>query len=275
MPAFSVSDNLDWNVEQRPIFYPSADGTMTRFEDRVAIVRDDNSQALGIVSSGYETVQNSTLKGMISPLVEEGLLTVENIGHLSNGAKVFIQAKVNQEFQVLGEDYSSYITLLNGHTGNSSVAIGPSTVRVICGNTFAMSYSQIGEKFRHSEGVTERVLDSKAISEYMNSAMQKYSENVEVLAKSRCVSSQFRQFLEETYNKEYDKMRNVEVLNQLFYGGSGNEGQTFYDAFNAVTEFSSNRSRKTAAGRFNYANFGQGNMLNRRAMAVALELASV
>jgi phage/plasmid-like protein (TIGR03299 family) len=275
MPAFSVSDNLDWSVEQRPIFYPGADGSMTRFEDRVAIVRDDNGQALGIVSSGYETVQNSTLKGMVSPLVEEGLLTVENIGHLSNGAKVFIQAKVNQEFRVVGENYNSYITLLNGHTGNSSVAIGPSTVRVVCGNTFAMSYSQIGEKFRHSEGVTERVLDSKAISEYMNSAMRKYSENVEVLAKTRCVSSQFRQFLEETYNKEYDKMRNVEVLNQLFYGGAGNEGQTFYDAFNAVTEFSSNRSRKTSAGRFNYANFGQGNILNRRAMAVALELASV
>jgi phage/plasmid-like protein (TIGR03299 family) len=275
MPAFSVSDDLSWNVEQRPLFYASATGELTRFEGRVAIVRDDNEVALGIVSEGYETVQNSDLKNMVAPLVEEGLLTIENMGHLSGGAKVFIQAKVNQEFQVIGESYKSYITLLNGHTGNASVAIGPSTVRVICGNTFAMSYSQIGEKFRHSEGVNERILDSTAISEYMNSAMLKYSENVETLASARCTEGQFRSFLEQTYEREFAKIRNVETLNQLFYAGTGTEGHSFYDAFNSVTEFSSNRSRKTPEGRFYYANFGQGNSLNRRAMAVALDLAAV
>jgi len=274
MPAFSVSDDLNWSVEQRPVFFPSPEGQMVRFEDRVAIVRSDNNFPLGIVSEGYETVQNSTLKGMLDPLVEEGLLSIENIGHLSNGAKVFIQAKVNQEFRVIGEDYKTFITLLNGHTGNASVAIGPSAVRVICGNTFAMSYSNIGEKYRHSEGVNDRVLDSKAISDYVSSAMSKYTEHVEVLSRTRCVESQFHKFLEETYNKETSKMRNIEVLNRLFHSGKGNEGQTFYDAFNAVTDFSSNLSRKTDAGRFNYANFGQGNNINRRAMAVALEMAA-
>jgi phage/plasmid-like protein (TIGR03299 family) len=275
MTAFSISDDLNWSVDQRPLFYASSTGEMVRYDDRVAVVRSDNDTPLGIVSSDYETVQNETLKGMVDPLVQEGLLAIENIGHLSHGAKVFIQARINQEFRVIGEEYNSYITLLNGHTGNASVAIGPSTVRVICGNTFSMSYAQIGENFRHSQGVNDRVLDSKAISEYVNEAMAKYSENVETLALSHCTVPQFEKLLEETYQKDLSQMRNVRVLNKLFYEGSGNEGKTFYDALNAVTDFSSNQSRKTESGRFNYVNFGQGNLINRRAMAVALEMAEV
>jgi hypothetical protein len=197
------------------------------------------------------------------------------MGYLAHGAKVFAQAKINQEFRVIGEDYNAYITLLNGHTGNASVAIGPVATRVICGNTFSMAYSNIGEKFRHSSGVNERILESTAVLDFVNSAMKMYSKRVEVIASATCTSAQFRAFLEATYKKEADKMRNVNVLNDLFYNGAGNEGRTFYDAMNAVTDFSSNRSRKSETGRFGYANFGQGATINQRAMEVALDMATV
>lgn len=274
-PAFAVTDNLNWEVEQRPVFFPDSQGNPVRFEDRVAIVRSDNEYPLGIVSEDYETVQNKDLLALIQPMVEEGVLQIENMGHLAHGAKVFAQAKINQEFRVIGEDYSAYITLLNGHVGNASVAIGPVATRVVCGNTFSMAYSNIGEKFRHSLGVNERILESTAVLDFVNGAMKTYAESVETIAKATCTSAQFRSFLEATYNKEAEKMRNINALNDLFYNGAGNEGRTFYDAFNAVTDFSSNQSRKTAAGRLNYANFGQGRNINSRAMRVALEMAAV
>lgn len=274
-PAFAVTDNLDWEVEQRPLFFPDAEGNPVRFENRVAIVRSDNQYPLGVVSEDYETVQNKDLLALIQPMVNEEVLTIENMGYLSHGAKVFAQAKVNQEFRVLGEDYSTYITLLNGHVGNTSVAIGPSAFRVVCGNTFSMAYASIGERFRHSVGVNERILETTAVIDFVNRSMQRYSENVETIASATCTSAQFRNFLEATYGKELEKMRNVEKLNELFYSGAGNEGRTFYDAFNSVTDFSSNQSRKTEAGRFNYANFGQGSRVNQRAMEVALEMATV
>lgn len=274
-PAFAVTDNLDWEVEQRPLFFPDSNGNPVRFENRVAIVRSDNQFPLGIVSEDYETVQNKDLLQLIDPMVQEGVLTIENMGYLNHGAKVFAQAKINQEFRVIGEDYKAMITLMNGHTGSSSVAIGASSVRIICANTFSMAYANIGERFRHSEGVNERILESQAVIDFVDRAMKKYSENVETIAKATCSGAQFRSFLEATYGKEYEKMRNIEKLNELFYSGAGNEGRTFYDAFNATTDFSSNQSRKTAAGRFNYANFGQGNRINQRAMEVALEMAAV
>ena len=275
MASFAVTNNLNWTVSHRPMFFTGNDGQPVKWDEKVAVVRDDNGRCLGAVSPNYETVQNSDLLNLINPMVEEGLLTVENMGYLNHGARVFAQAKVNEEFQVIGENYNAYISLLNGHVGNASVAIGPSAVRVICGNTFAMAYTGLGEKYRHSSGVNEKVLSSQAVINYVNGAMARYSQYVENLAGATCSHGQFRTAVAEIYKKETSSMRDsfVQQLDYLFYSGKGNEGKSFYDAFNAITEYASNYSRKTSAGRFQYANFGLGSSINQRAMSVLNEMA--
>ena len=275
MTAFAVTDNLDWTVSKRSLCFMGNDGELVKWPSKVAVVRDDNGKCLGAVSPDYETVQNQDLLKLIQPMVDEGVLTVENMGYLSHGAKVFAQAKINQEFQVIGESYKAYITLLNGHIGNASVAIGPSATRVICGNTFAMAYSGLGEKYRHHVGVNEKVLSSQAILNYVDGAMEKYGQYVDKLATARCTETQFRNALESIYNKDTKDIHNAKQLTNLFYSGKGNEGKTFYDAFNSITEFASNYSRKSVAGRLNYSQFGQGATINQRAMAVLTEMATV
>jgi len=275
MTTFAITNDLNWKVAHRPLFFTDATGNQQQWNERVAVVREDTNQCLGAVSPDYETVQNSDLLSLINPMVEEGLLDVKNMGHLNNGARVFAQAKVNSKFQVIGEDYDAYITLLNGHVGNASVAIGPTAIRVICGNTFAMAYSGLGERFRHSAGVNQRLLDSTAVMDYVNTAMLKYSQHVTTLALAPCSSQQYSHALTQVFDRDLVKIRQVEALNKLFYNGNGNEGKTYYDAFNAITDFSSNLSRKTTEGRFYYANFAQGNQLNQKAMRVLTELAAV
>ena len=275
MTSFAVTDNLDWTVSKRSLCFMGNDGELVKWPSKVAVVRDDNGKCLGAVSADYETVQNQDLLKLIQPMVDEGVLTVENMGYLSHGAKVFAQAKINQEFQVIGESYKAYITLLNGHIGNASVAIGPSATRVVCGNTFAMAYSGLGEKYRHHAGVNDKVLSSTAILNYVDGAMKKYSQYVDKLATTRCTETQFRNALESIYNKDTKDIRNAKQLTNLFYAGKGNQGRTFYDAFNSITEFASNYSRKSVAGRLNYSQFGQGAAINQRAMAVLTEMATV
>ncbi len=276
MPAFAINDSLNWTVSKRTLCYMTSDG-LQPWNEKQAVVRDDNDVALGVVSPEYELVQNEDLKSLINPMVSEGMLTIVKQGYLNKGAKVFIQAEVNQEFRVVGENYKGLITLLNGHTGNASVAIGTTATRVICGNTFSMAYRDIGEKFRHSAGVNERVLESTAIIDYVNDAMRKYSEYVETLVDTKCTSTQFKEAVESIYGKPADKLRDsfVDQLNNLFYNGKGNSGKTLYDAFNAVTEYATHYSRKSADGCFNYSNFGKGADINRRALAVLNEMALV
>ena len=276
-PTFSVSDDLSWSVEKRALSFRGNDGQQVTWDEKVAIVRSDTGRCLGVVSKDYETVQNSDLLSLISPMVDEGLLTIENTGYLNHGSRVFAQAKLNTEYKVIGEDYKAYVTLLNGHVGNASVAIGSTMSRVICGNTFTSAYSDISEKYRHSAGVTQRVLDSTFVIDYVNGALGQYSQYMEMLARTSCTGTQFKNYLEAVYEKPVAKMRDsfVAQLNDLFYSGAGNEGKTLHDAFAAVTDYSSNQSRKTESGRFLYSQFGQGARSNIRALQVGLELAAV
>jgi phage/plasmid-like protein (TIGR03299 family) len=277
MPAFAVTNDLSWTVSKRPLFFNRSNGSTAEWPDRVAVVRDDNEYCLGVVSPDYETLQNSDLLKLINPMVEEGLLAVENMGYLNHGARVFAQARLNKEYNVIGEGYKGYVTLLNGHVGNCAVAIGSTMTRVICGNTFASAYSDISERYRHSEGVTDRVLESTFVIDYVNGAMETYAKYMETLASARCTGAQFRSFIEEVYKKPVDSMRDsfVSQLNTLFYSGKGNEGRTYHDAFAADTEYASNYSRKTESGRLLYSQFGQGARINNRALRAGLELAAV
>lgn len=274
---FSISDQLDWAVSKRQLFFLDHTGAPVAYDQKMAVVREDNNCPIGVVAPSYEPLQNEDLKQLVAPMVEEGVLTIENQGFLSKGAKVFLQLQVNKEFEVIGESYRGYLTLLNSHNGTASVAIGPAMQRVICSNTFQAAYNDIGEKFRHSAGVTERVLNTKAITNFVDEAMKVYAGKVETLASARCTSAQFREALETIYNKPVDKMRDnfVSKLNDLFYNGRGNEGKTFYDVFNSLTEWSNHYARKTKAGNVYYTQFGQGANINRRAMAVLTEMAAV
>ena len=277
MTAFALQDQLNWEVTKRRICVIGADGNFQPIEGKMATVREDNDKVLGIVGDDYEVLANSDLKKLIQPLVDEQVLTVTNQGFLGHGKKVFVQAQVDQDYEVAGFKHKGLITLLNSHDGTTKVAIGPTCVRVICQNTFALAMTQLGEKFRHSSGVTEKVLSSQAVINFVNEAMKHYSERVETLAAAPCSAGKFQEFIEEVYQKDTKRMREsfVDQLNQLFYTGKGNEGKTMLDAFSSVTEYASNYSRKSTSGRFLYSQFGQGARINNRALRVGLELAAV
>ena len=270
MTTFCITDDLSWSVSQRPLFFEGNDGKPVRWTERNAVVRDDDGKCLGAVSPLYETVQNTELLNLVMPMVEEGMLKIENMGYLNHGARVFVQAKISQDFQVKGEDYSSYITLLNGHTGNASVSIGVSAYRVICGNTFAMAYKEIGEKFRHKPGVNQKILETSAVVDYVNNAMETYSRQAEKLMATSCNLDTFKQVVSKVFRKPADQVQQLPVLTNLYYKGAGNIGETLYDAFNAITDYSSNRSRKSVEGRMNYTHFGTGRRLGEDAMKTLL-----
>jgi phage/plasmid-like protein (TIGR03299 family) len=277
MVAFAMNDDLSWNVSKRQICVIGADGNFQPVDGKMATVREDNDKVLGIVGDEYEVVANADLKKLIQPLVDEQVLSISNMGYLNGGKKVFIQAEIAKDYQVVGEDYRGMITLLNSFDGSTTVSLGTTLVRVICSNTFQTAMKQLSEKFRHSEGVTDRFLSSTAVVDYVNGAMKKYSDYAETLASTPCSAAQFKQAVEAIYQKPVDKMRDnfVAQLNQLFYNGKGNEGKTMYDCFNCVTEFATHYSRKSKDARMNYSQFGQGAVINRRAMSVLLDLAAV
>lgn len=277
MASFAITSDLNWKVSKKPLFFIDNNNQPVEITDKFAVVREDTGAFLGSVSQSFEVVQNQELLKLIQPLVDEGVLSVENMGYLNKGARVFAQAKIAEGFQVLGEDYKAFVTLTNGHAGQCACSLGLSIQKIICGNTFVAAQKDLGERYRHTEGVNDRVLSSTFVTDYVGGSMNTYAQYMEKLATAQCSSDQFRAYLETVYQKETKDMRTsfVDTLNHLFYSGAGNSGKTFRDAFSACTDYSSNRSRKTETGRFFYTHYGQGARSNVRALGVALEMAAV
>lgn len=273
---FATHAPIDWQVLEVPVSVTLPDGTSREIDNKKALLRDDTFAQLGFVSKSYEVVQNSVLTGLVRPLVEEGLLEVKNTGWIKGGRLVFVQAQMAEEFTVAGESHQGMLTLLNSHDGSTQLSAGVTDIRVICQNTFAMAYSEMSTRLQHKLGVNERALGITETLEYVNTRMKMFQDAAETLSRAKATTAQVEQVFRSAYGKKQDEtVRNWDELWALYRNGRGNEGSTLWDAFNAVTEFSTHKSRKEADSRFAYSNFGSGATIARRAIDAALELAAV
>jgi phage/plasmid-like protein (TIGR03299 family) len=270
----AINASLDWNVVSCPLNVTLPDGTTRQVPNRQVLVRDDNFDQVGVVGNRYEIVQNSVITGLVDPLVSEGLLEVTNVGYLGTGSKVFIQAQMTEEYQIVGENHRAMLTLMNSHDGTTPLSAGVTDTRVICQNTFAMAMEDMSTRLRHKAGVNEQALKITETIEFVNQRMANYAKAAETLATTPATVSQVDELIRSAYGKkENETVRNRDEIVNLFFSGKGNEGRTMWDAFNAITEFNTHASGKTAETRFGYSNFGTGARVARRAIDRALAFA--
>ena len=267
---FFIANDLNWTVSKRPMTF-DYDGQSIEVPNKFAVVRDDSQEFLGAVSNDYEPVQNSSLLAQVEPLESEGLLTRQNTGYLNGGAKVFVQSKFAEEFVVAGDDTTAMVSLLNGHGSGIATRIGLTAVRVICSNTFVMAMQDLDVRITHRVGANEQVLTNTFVSDYVNDRMKVYAENMEAIARTECSKGSFDSFIKKVYKKsDLSKMKQYNDLEHLFRNGAGNNGRTYADAVNAVTEFNTHRSSKRVARRFVSNQFGPAAVTSNRAFRVAL-----
>ena len=227
---------------------------------------------VGITSPSYEIFQNNDLKNLISPMVDEGLLEITNIGFLGKGEKVFIQAEMAQEFQIVGESHKARITLLNAHDGSAALAAGVTDHRVICSNTFAMAMSDLDKRLRHTSDIHTRALEITQVIDFVNENMKRFSDAAESLATTKCDDELLDVLISATYNKPVENVRAASNIRKFFREGAGNVGISLWDGLNAVTQYTTHTALKDEGKRFASVNFGSNAVRNRRAMNSALAL---
>ena len=103
-----------------------------------AIVRTDNNQPLGIVSPGYEIIQNDKLLDLANALRED--TTIDNVIVLKGGARVCFTARINGADKdiIKGDKVFKYFVGYLGHDGKTAFSGGFGMTRVVCQNTLSM-----------------------------------------------------------------------------------------------------------------------------------------
>ena len=136
---------LDWRVEKEPVYVSDGkSGHNLAVPDRFATCRqdlpkDNPARILGIVSDGYEIIQNVEAFKIGDDLAGEGGVSWETAGSLRNGKLIWMLGKLPGESTVADDKLAQYILLSTGHTGAKALEAMFTPVRVVCANTLNMA----------------------------------------------------------------------------------------------------------------------------------------
>lgn len=170
--------NLDWTVEQHPIYAHltiSDDGETHEINvpNKVANVRMDTREALGIVTPHYEIVQNAEAFDFFDEIIGRGDAHYHTAGSLYNGRKVWALARLNRDILIGGdpdEKIDPFICLANGHDGNTALSVYTTPIRVVCQNTLQWSLKEASNmwKGKHTPNITSKARDARDVLRLSN-----------------------------------------------------------------------------------------------------------
>ncbi len=143
-------------------------------EGHQAIVRDDNWAVLATPTDSYKLIQHSQMGELLdaysSAWRQAGAdVKFETAGSVRGGALVWALVWLDEPAYVPGDDSPTYpfAALLNAHDGSAACRLTPTSIRIVCWNTWKMAEAE-GERnahavvLRHSGDVGARLEDAKA-----------------------------------------------------------------------------------------------------------------
>src|SRR6185369_10466134 len=150
---------LDWRVKLEPARGATVINKKKEYS-RYEVVRvprpgmGETEVLLGIVSRRYQPLQNIEAFQFFDPIVGQNKAYFETAGALGEGERIWVMAKMPGAMQIVpGDDCLKYLLLSNAHSGDGSVIVKFTSVRVVCQNTLvlAMKDGQKAYRVRHTK----------------------------------------------------------------------------------------------------------------------------
>jgi phage/plasmid-related protein TIGR03299 len=152
---------LGFKYHTLPIGVTLPTGEFVQTNDEMAVYReptpdDPEWRSLGIVSSGYQYLQNEELAEGIDAIAENTGWKFETAGALGQGETIFACLKTGKH-SVHGDEMDSYLLITDGKAANRALRIIDTTVRVVCRNTLmrAESDNSMNITVPHASGVEQ------------------------------------------------------------------------------------------------------------------------
>jgi hypothetical protein len=115
------------------------------------IVRDDTNTVLGSCRRRFKPIQNAVLEHLCAEMVRRNLARLDTVGIFGGGSRVWVLLRlVDASYSVSGGDFiDSYLLLMNGHDGKTSISAGILPFRISCSNMLPI-IGKYTTKFRHT-----------------------------------------------------------------------------------------------------------------------------
>lgn len=188
---------VEWEPEYCPIYNEMG----VQIEGFQGIRRNDNQYYLNVARDSYEIILNQETFEIVWSVIGQGAY-LDTAGSVREGRQVWALAHLDEPIIIPGDQSLSfpYLVMLTSHDGTAACKVLPTTVRVVCWNTFQMALSE-GDRtgyqlnFRHTKRVKDRIAQAKlAISSTRNFA-EKWKTDAEALIGLKVSTAGMKQFV--------------------------------------------------------------------------------
>lgn len=206
--AMDESDVLRVQGTEIPTTYARPDAkypVMVRETDHQRIIRNDTGETLAIPTDRYSLITHAQMGELIdSFLGTDKALRFETAGSVRDGRQVWALVRLDEPYQVPGDDSPTYpfLAMLNAHDGSAACSLTFTDIRVVCWNTWTGADAQ-GERngtrhvIRHTGDTAARVEEAKAAVSRMRDAASDTRDLFADLAKTPVNTEQVMTFTEQ------------------------------------------------------------------------------
>lgn len=257
--------HLNWNVDKLPVFIEDGKGGFGQYTDKfstVRINRDGTRIPLGVVGKQYKVFQNENLLDLVTPFFDIEDVNFETAGYFGEGEKVFMLFKLPEFITVNGDETEQMLFIGNSHDGTTSITIGMTSVRVVCGNTFRQAMGQkTNIRIRHCESSQEKVQQAHEIIGLANVVTKQINDIFNNMSKTKVndkiIDNVVRKLIEV---KPTDRLQDISTRKQnqiismkdfidLEFKNNALNGNA-YGLFNGITAYYNHGASRNSSNRF-------------------------
>jgi phage/plasmid-like protein (TIGR03299 family) len=266
---------MEWSIEQSPVHYMN--GSMHQCKTHKVLYRSDTNADLSVVSNRYKVVQPRTMLEFFRTLVDNEGFTIETVGSLKGGRRIWALAETHIEEEVgSGDQIKAYLLLITSCDGSMATTAKFVSTRVVCWNTQAVALGETGQEVRVRHNTT---FDANVVKGKMGLVGRKafgtFMQDMRGLSDTKVSTSEAKQIMSAILannvgNKPIEETKGFKAILGLFQGGAlGHDlpgvAGTAWGLLNAVTEYTDHHIRaRTSENRLDSAWFGVGSNLKAK-----------
>lgn len=292
-PGASVDEwrkagGLDWDAVRTEVIFNGQNDEYAFWPDKHVLYRSDTGKPLSVVSKDYQTVQPSQILGFFKDLADKGGMSIETVGSLKEGRRIWALARVGKDSPVMDDKVAPYLMLATSFDGSMATTASFTCVRIVCNNTLQRALTNANGD--HTVTIPHSAMfnpDSVRLDLGIAlTSWDAFTIKANKLAGRKITDDEMDAYLldiiESPYGKTYtpEQVRNSKGYQRilgLFKGGQLGSGQdaingTAWGLLQATTQFVDHEQGRLPDNRLDKAWFGVGAKFKEKAMNKVMEL---
>lgn len=278
-----VQGGFDFTVTKRPLKAVLPGGRLVDVPDKYATV-NSNGKVIGTVGSKYCVVQPVQHFAFFDPVVTRKEAVYVSVGLANDGRKLWLLARLPGHIRVGKQDLvNKYVLCAGSFDGSLAITAKICPIRFSCQNQLSFALRSSGDeiKIRHTETVRERLAEASRLLGITDRVFNELSAVYNRLALRRVSEKDLLAYVSRLIPDNPKAESNVrtksirQTICDLTESGVGSNlnRMTAWSCLQGATEWVDHcLSSHNPEKRFNSVVFGGGDILKKKAFALATDM---